>query len=190
MTKLLFGIGINDANYVTAAVRNPYYITWYNILTRCYSESYHKKRPSYIGCIIDERWIYFSKFKSWMEQQDWKDKEIDKDIISPGNKLYSPETCCFIDSSVNKLIHPVNRKVSAYPIGVSASRSGLKYEAACRSHGKLNFLGSYYTVEEAATVYAEHKASYVREIADKQPDLRIKKGLYLHANLIELGQTL
>ncbi len=66
------------------------------MLQRCYSESYLNKRPSYRGCSVCEEWKTFSNFMAWMKNKNMENLELEKDILVPGNKLYSPETCVFV----------------------------------------------------------------------------------------------
>jgi len=42
-----------------------------------------------------------------MERQDWEGKHLDKDILIPGNKIYSPDRCIFVSSLINLLIDKV-----------------------------------------------------------------------------------
>ena len=110
--KLVYGVGINDSvEPISKKLKIdgkwktvwtcPIYTCWSNMIQRCYSSDYHLKKPSYVGCVTTEEWIYFTNFRSWMEKQDWKDKELDKDLLFPGNKIYGPDTCCFLNSAVN-----------------------------------------------------------------------------------------
>lgn len=85
---------------------------WYNMMMRCYSESYLKKTPTYKECEVCDRWLYFQNFcediqylegyNLWLE--DSTKYVLDKDYKIKGNKLYSPETCMFISSSLNTII--------------------------------------------------------------------------------------
>lgn len=90
--KLIHGIGINDADYnvyITTKTEGkkkiiwicPFYRCWKNIFKRCYGESWLEQYTTYIGSTTTEEWKYFSNFKSWMEQQDWENNELDKDIL-------------------------------------------------------------------------------------------------------------
>ena len=100
--SLVQGVGVNDADYTVCIKRNnkiiwrcPFYIKWRNMIERCYSPLWHKRYPSYIGCSVCPEWRYFSKFRFWMSTQKWKGMELDKDILVKGNRVYSPDTCCF-----------------------------------------------------------------------------------------------
>ena len=112
MRKKVCGFGINDVDYVinkkvTDSNGNtfkevcPFYRRWLNMIQRCYSDRPHY--TTYKDVSVCEDWRYLSKFKDWMEQQDWEGKHLDKDLLGDG-KLYSPETCCFIDNQTNVFI--------------------------------------------------------------------------------------
>lgn len=73
--------------------------TWSHMIERCYSKKYHVKQPTYKGCSICEDWHNFTNFLSWYDENyptDGKTYQLDKDILVQGNKVYSPETCCFV----------------------------------------------------------------------------------------------
>jgi len=81
------------------------YSTWANMLQRCYSKTYHAKKPTYIECYVTEEWLNFQNFAEWFEKnynpeimERWS---LDKDILVKGNKVYSPETCCFVPYEIN-----------------------------------------------------------------------------------------
>lgn len=111
--KLIYGVGVNDSDYKVnptvkgKRVKCPFYMKWRNMIARCYSSAYHKIKPSYKGCVVCSEWLSFSNFKSWMIKQDWKGKQLDKDIVKLGNKEYSPSTCVFVSNSVNCAMRPI-----------------------------------------------------------------------------------
>jgi len=108
--RLIYGIGINDADYMVSADINGkrvicrLYDTWHGMMRRCFSNKLHNKRPTYKGCSVCDEWLTFSNFRSWMMAQDWNNKHLDKDIINPGNKIYSPKNCVFVSTHVNALL--------------------------------------------------------------------------------------
>lgn len=130
------GIGINDADYITdrkEVIANPltgeekvvhtrciFFTTWRDMLYRCYSENLRYKYPTYKDCTVCEEWHLFSNFKAWMETQDWEGNNLDKDILYPGNKIYSPETCVFVSKLVNSFLVECNSKRGGSLIGASS----------------------------------------------------------------------
>lgn len=73
----------------------------------------------YNGCEVCEEWRYFPKFKEWFNLNYIKGWEIDKDVLFKGNKLYSPETCCFLPKEVNSFFTiKRRRKKGNLPLGV------------------------------------------------------------------------
>lgn len=73
--SLIYGIGVNDANYLVASrmdgkvVKCPFYQVWTDMLMRCYSKKYQQRQPTYVGCYVHSEWFAFSNFKAWMEEQ-------------------------------------------------------------------------------------------------------------------------
>lgn len=186
--KKLYGVGINDADYLTREHLKidgkwkvewccPYYRVWSNMLQRCYSETYHKKFPTYVGCTIAEEWKTFSNFKSWMEVQDWKDKQLDKDLLVEGNKGYGPNTCVFVTGAVNLFMTDCGATRGNLPIGVS--RNGGNYMARCRNPftKKREYLGTFSCPEGAYLAWKARKAEHAARLAEEQTDERVKKAL-------------
>ena len=195
--KLVRGWGVNDADYVIYAKlpnglldKCPYYSAWDTMLRRVFDTKVHARYPTYIGTSVCDEWKYFMNFRSWMMAQDWRDKQLDKDIIVPGNKHYSPETCAFVDGRINTLLLDSAARRGKYPIGVSYYKRGRKYLASMAVNGKNRNLGYYDTPEEASLVYRKEKSRHVRHIALTQvDDPRVRAGLLKHAILIMLGDS-
>ena len=195
--KLVQGWGVNDADYVVCPTLSnglrgkcPYYSAWTNMLERVFDTKYHARYPTYIGTSVCDEWKYFMNFRSWMMAQDWRDKHLDKDIIVPGNKHYSPETCAFVDGQMNNLLLDHASSRGKYPIGVSYHKRDKKYRAAMRMNGNLRTLGYFDTPEEANLVYRKEKSRHVRHVALTQvDDPRVRAGLLKHAILIMLGDS-
>lgn len=176
----LYGIGINDADYVTSDC--PYYNSFSNMFMRCYSGAYHKKNPTYIDCTVAPEWHAFSNFRRWMKNQDWKGKQLDKDIITPGNKEYSPGQCCFVSSAANGVLisHPLGKSLK----GVNKLNGEIFYVQMSK-YGKRIKIGTYKSQEEAETGYRNAKAKHIREVAMTQEDPRVKQGLLRHADIYD-----
>jgi len=188
--KTVFGVGINDADYVTQPRINdrqvtcPFYAKWHDMIKRCYHQKTLEKRPSYIGCSICDEWLYFSNFKSWMAKQDWDGMHLDKDIITPGNKIYSPDNCCFVTGALNMLLtdHAADRGI--YPQGVDCDKRKSIYRSRVNYNGNSVYLGSHSTPELASAAYIRAKTQIILEEADNQENSRIANGLRQHAKLL------
>lgn len=191
MKRLIQGVGVNDADYVLNQTENgktvlcPFYRRWMDMLTRCYSDNWHQKRPTYIGCSVCDEWLSFMNFKAWMIVQDWKGKQLDKDIIEPGNKLYSSDTCCFISQDINLLLTDSAAIRGKYPQGVYFNKTAGKFQAYIKISGIKKSLGYFHTSEEASVVYIDAKSSHILDIANEQSDLRVKSGLKMHSEILK-----
>lgn len=195
MTKLVYGVGVNDLGYrihVQEAVtenggkrvrktvfRCEYYEVWKHMLERCYSEKYLESHQSYIGTIVCSEWLYASEFRKWMEQQDWSGKCLDKDIIAPGSKLYSPETCAFVLQATNNFVIARDACRGEWPIGVDLYKRTGKYHAQCGNPftGKREHLGYFSTQEEAHEAWRKRKHELAQLVAATESDPRIVEAL-------------
>ena len=87
-------------------IKKESYKVWYSMLQRCYKECYINK-PTYKDCTVCDEWLCFENFEKWYNENYYEvDDEImnlDKDILVKGNKIYSPETCCFVPKRINIL---------------------------------------------------------------------------------------
>jgi len=190
MKKLVFGVGINDADYIVRKQINkisiwcPYYVVWYGMLKRCYSAEALNKRKTYIGCKVCDKWLMFSKFKIWMMSQNWKNKDLDKDIFRPGNKMYSPETCVFVEPKINSLM--LNPKSLRGPCvkGVSFHKALNKFVARVSDRGLCKNLGVFNTEKEACNAYLVAKSNILLREAECNTDKKVSKGLMRHAELL------
>ena len=178
--SLVYGVGINDladdAVYVTVKYDHssgkkkivwkcPFYAKWTGMLHRCYGSN----APAYKDCTVSEEWHRFSVFKKWMESQSWQGKEIDKDILVPGNKVYGKEFCLFVSKHLNNLLHTNENIRGEYPLGVSfvpRSTTSTNYHARQTKYGKDCHIGYFDTVEEAALAYECVRREYIQEVAD------------------------
>lgn len=172
--RSIYGVGVNDAAYEISINVNgkkyfcPFYIVWTGMMKRCYSTTFKNKHLTYSECSTSKEWLSFSKFKSWMIKQDWKEKELDKDILIQGNKLYSPETCLFVSKQINTLLRERKANRGCLPIGVT--KVNKTYVSRCNKNGIKIYLGSFSTSEEAYNTYKKYKLSLIKEIALTQDE--------------------
>lgn len=188
--KPIYGLAINDSKYNTHIViegkryRCPYYCVWHDMIRRCLSDKFKAKNITYKDCSVCEEWLTFSNFRRWMEQQDWQGKQLDKDIIKPSNKIYSPENCAFISPALNCLFHASKKRPSKFQ-GVYPSESGRKFKAYMRTSCKSNFLGSFNSEEEAAIAYLSAKIELAKSLAKEERNLAVTKGVNLRIRKME-----
>jgi hypothetical protein len=188
---LIYGIGINDADYTvykrdipgdkTTTLRVcPFYQRWCGMLRRCYSSKFLLDYPTYVGCLVIQEWLLFSNFKAWMVSQPWEGKELDKDILVPGNKVYGPDTCVFIDARINTFIgNKRGSEENGSLIGVSFDSNSGKYKAECRDvvMNKSKHLGLYNDPKEGHKAWLKFKLEQARILAKEQTDERVAKAL-------------
>ena len=203
MSKLVFGVGVNDLGYRTHVyeyvtkdggerVRKPvfickYYTAWRNMLERCYSKKYLERNPSYNGTSVCNEWLSASAFKKWMEKQDWQGNSLDKDIIVPKSKLYSPETCAFVLQATNLFVTASDASRGDYPIGVDLHKPTGKYRAQCNNpfSGKREHLGLYSTPEDAHEAWRKRKDDLAQRVAARESDPRVVEALRKRYSLEE-----
>lgn len=146
----------------------PEYEAWRGILTRCYSQEYHSKRPTYVGCSVQSSWHDFQVFADWLVIQDgWRSghKAVDKDLSVRGNNVYAPEFCSVIPESLNSIFSGGAGR-NGQPKGVSWHSSKKKYIArCCDGSGKTIHLGQFTSSEEAFAAYKDFKESVIKKLA-------------------------
>lgn len=183
--KLVYGVGINDVDYAVQPMINgkqvicKFYRAWRDMLMRCYSEKCQAVAPTYIGCTVCNEWLTFSNFKAWMEKQNWKDKELDKDLLFVGNKVYSPNTCVFVDAVINSFTTERGAARGEWPLGVYFHKQSGKFKAQCGNPFTKNreYLGCFTCPNEAHEVWKNRKHQLALQLADLQSDERVADAL-------------
>ena len=148
------------------------YRFWRGFITRCHKDSYITKHPTYSKCSFHNDWLLFSNFKQWFESPESGYKEgyhLDKDILVKGNKIYSPDTCCFVPQEINKLFTTRISCRGNLPIGVTRNnkKRGKPYLSTITSGGKTHSLGAFNSPLEAFNAYKDAKERHIRNVAEK-----------------------
>lgn len=185
----VYGIGmLGEGKYKTWEQDNltTEYETWKNMLKRCYSEEIKNKQPAYYGITtVCEEWKIYQNFAEWYNGNKYEVNErlhLDKDILYPGNTVYSPETCILVPQRINEQFH-YKPKDNGLPSGIQLTKAG-RYSTTC--NGKC--LGTYRTLEKAYGVYGTEKERVIREMADDYIDIipnKVYKALYDYKCLLE-----
>lgn len=183
MKRLVYGHGINDADYQTSfrvegkERKCPFYVKWVEMLKHCYCPKYQAKFETYKKVVLCDDWHYFMSFKSWMETQDWVGRDLDKDLLTD-TAVYSPETCMLIPHTLNCFMTKSNKTRGAYPIGVSYYKKYSNYASKISFNGKRKFLGYFDTAEEAHKAWQHSKLEVINTLKSKYfAEERICQGL-------------
>lgn len=176
------GWSVNDGEY------NWRYFTrsqslWMLVQSRCRTPS----KDAYIGC--QNIFKDFQTFASWCQtQHGYTNKEengnhwsIDKDIFFPGNKVYSPDTCCFVPNAVNGIFISRDRDRGPYPLGVHLEIKSGKYVAQCSGRSP-RFIGRFLTEASAHAAWQEAKIEVIRRALERG-DLGERARLWLNLRI-------
>lgn len=195
--KKVYGVGINDADYVTQKMETigyvngkqkqrlvwkcPYYQAWKSMLKRCYSKKHQDEYTTYKGCSVSEEWLTFTRFKIWMEKQDFEGMHLDKDLLFEGNKVYSANTCVFVSPMVNTFTNGQGLKRGEWLIGVHWDKAEEKFQASCGNPftKKNEKLGRFTCEQQAHNAWLKRKLELAHELAAIQTDQRVAKALIL-----------
>lgn len=147
------------------------YLKFTYLISRCYRTNFQEFH--YIVCSVCKEWHNFQNFAEWFYEnynpetmQGW---HLDKDILVKGNKIYSPETCCFVPQEINNLFPNKPSKRGDYPVGVKKAKN--RFTAVVSINGKNKFIGSFKTPEEAFAAYKVAKEKHIRNKAEEWRDL-------------------
>ena len=99
------GVGRHKIQYPETMTNTKVYMSWKNMLDRCYCERHKEKNPCYFEIsTVCEEWHNFQNFADWYEEHEYETDgrlHLDKDIKYPGNTVYSPQTCLLTPQKIN-----------------------------------------------------------------------------------------
>jgi hypothetical protein len=102
----------------------------------------------------------------WFDEHYIERYDLDKDILIRGNKVYSPETCCFVPHKLNCTINKCQKSRGKLPIGVHYDTERQKFTATMRQGMKTIFIGRFTTSSDAFSAYKTAKEKYIKELAE------------------------
>lgn len=157
------------------------YKVWKSLLDRCFNEIEKIKYPTYKEATCCEEWLLYENFYEWVQSQPNYDKwlngkrwAIDKDILTKGNKVYSPDTCCLVPYNINNLFVKGEAARGDMPIGVykREDKRGVAFEVYCSNPFmcKQEYFGRYPTQEKAFYKYKEVKETFIKQVAQIEFD--------------------
>ena len=165
--------GCGSYTTYTKCGKTTIYSRWKTMIRRCYDKNHQDKNPTYKGCSVCGEWLNFQNFAQWFEDNYYEIEgesiELDKDILVRGNKVYSPETCCFVPRSINSLLTYSKNNNTSLPHGVTKREYGERYASRVVNPltKKNESCGVYDTVEEAFLAYKNKKEAIIKEVAEK-----------------------
>jgi len=177
----VWGVGyLGDGDYKAKENhdRTDQYKVWFNMLQRCYSKN---KRDmvvykTYNGiCKVSDEWLNFQNFAEWYDGNFYSIGEgmmhLDKDILVPNNKEYSPDTCIFVPQRINMLFTRQNKvSDSDLPNGIfrsHLSNGNIRYRVTY--NGK--YIGTFDIYEDAVERRKTIRKSHIVKVAKEYRDL-------------------
>lgn len=155
------------------------------MLKRCYDVEFLKKLTTYQGCSVCKEWHCFATFQKWFNEHYIDGWCLDKDILVKGNKMYSPDACCFVPNEINSLFTKRQNYRGKTPIGVQYYKPQRRfkecYKAFITKGGEKRYIGVFATDVEAFNAYKIEKEKWIKEVADKWKDKlepRVYEALY------------
>lgn len=190
---------IIDGAWQSAYVENEIYHStrgfnlWNGMKSRINAQTKRNSSYSDSNILFDG----FQSFMNWCHKEDgYLSREpngnywsLDKDIIVPFNKDYSPDTCCFVPIKVNTLLTARTKDRGNLPLGVSEDKGRgdcpIKYRAFCSADGKQLSLGRSWCKMEAHKLWQNAKIEQLMRVSlDESLPYKARKGLIKHADLI------
>ena len=137
----VYGIGTNDVGWQVYWAQDnktisvdPSYRTWHNIISRCDKGGvYQQKRPTYAGCSVDPRWHNYSVFVPWWVKNYVEGWQLDKDLLTLGNKVYGPDSAIFVPRWLNIFTVARGAGRGEYPIGLCFDKDKGKFKGQCNN---------------------------------------------------------
>lgn len=193
MSRLIYGVATNSGGHYKTEIdgkKAKSYTTWQSMLRRSYCSKYHARQPTYLGCSVSDEWLEYQEFANWFENHEYSDRgyQLDKDLLTPGNKIYAPDRCVFVPQKLNKLLTDHGAARGQYSQGVYFKKGHNKFVARIAIDGKQKHLGHYDNELEAYHVYKEAKEQYVKDSANHWRDA-IAANVYEALMLWQLGDT-
>jgi hypothetical protein len=119
-------------------------------------------------------------------QNNWQELQIDKDLLVKGNKIYGPDTCCFLTNLENGVFRPLTSDRLGSAAFDKSKNCKKPWRAMITQRGRAmitqsgiqrNF--SYFsTKEEAEFVAMRECIPYVIGIANANPHRFIRDAMY------------
>lgn len=158
--------------------RCPIHRRYASLIERCYAPYRLDIFPSYAECYVSKSWLNdYMTFYDWAVDKYEDGYQLDKDILVPGNKCYSAETCCFVSPATNYFFVNIPNKNPNLPNGVVQIRG--MYKA---SYGKLGYSHLVTTPEEAQMLHLEHRIRIADNLKTQNKDVKVIDAIQNYIN--------
>lgn len=127
-------------------------------------------RKAYLDCTISENFENFQFFLDWYRNQSGSNLgwEVDKDLLTKGNRQYGEDTCVLLPREINMALSTQKSSRGKLPRGVTYDKSKNKYAVKCSAgNNKQQFLGKFDNIEDAFLSYKNFKELVLKSLAFK-----------------------
>lgn len=150
-----------EFTYINSLNKKKFYPLWNAIKHRTIT---NKIKHNYLDVKICDEWLEFENFNNWCENNYIEGFQIDKDLLTlNNNKIYSPETCCFLPPILNAqfIKRPKNLTNS---LGITEVNNSFKVTFLNK------YIGYFPTKLEATNIYLELKLNYIKDLSLEYKD--------------------
>ena len=160
-------------------VHHKSYSIWSGMHDR--AGNFDGRHPSYKDVYVCDEWCNYQNFAKWYEERDIVNIKndfmcIDKDLLHPSSRVYSPDTCCLIPNRINEIFKDYDnysKNNHGLPIGVmfrnEKDRKSVGFKVIKR---ELNHKGAtiytsktFNNVPDAFKYYKMNKEKYIQDLA-------------------------
>ena len=137
--------------------------------------------PTYRECTVDIQWHNYQEFAEWCQWQKGftKGAALDKDLLFPSNKKYSPETCCFLPRELNTVIQIGDTANGNLP---GVYNDGYSFRVCTTGVDGSKLSKRFFDEKEAFHWYCEAKDKRVVAVAQKYYDILDERAIHALEN--------
>lgn len=147
------------------------YKVWKSMRSRCNG---FISQENYKDVSICEEWDIFLNFEKWFSDNIYEFDgilELDKDLFSKEEKIYSPDTCCFLPKEINTLIASTKSRNQYLPgVTLNQRKKKITYTATVRN-GNKEIQKTFKSQVEAFVFYKDEKEKIIKHIANSYKNI-------------------
>ena len=135
---------------------------WEQMMTRCNPRYQDKYYPAYKGAYVCDEWASNRyAFYAWVCDNFYDFPallQLDKDLLGEDDKIYSPQTCCFLPLALNTQCKHIETDRWCHPVRLSDGT--VKYDVSVSS-AKPKMVKRCDTLDEARKLYLYNKSCMI-----------------------------